>query len=417
MITVARARRLISGIVRRGALCLALATACASSRGGPPPAAAPGDVPATPPARPRVLVDVGARPEPARPPVGIPARQAPAAPPAPAYLLEPPTWLLAIDQLTDDVELLDVRALALATPQAPQVFVPRAPRPAIPGDALYLAELALDRGDPLDASAQLRPLVARASSDERPYLELQLVRAYVALGRLDDAQALLEVAIERGTTASWPAVFELATLLVRDRGEDAYDTWQRLSPHVPSLEEQLAHHLIGSTGDERALSKFARAFGLAPWSLLRCRRELVAFEATRPYGLPSWRLCPVRRTSRVHVPRSADERRQLRDLALYALLWRAVAARQPPREDDWILVADRCADIVARDPSTPAALLASWLALLAYQNAANEAAARGGAWIMLRDHVVHASARIDQTHPAFRDEIRRVADSFIQATP
>lgn len=187
-------------------------------------------------------------------------------------------------------------------------------------------------------------------------------------------------------------MFELATLLVRDRGADAHDTWQRLSPHVPSLDEHLAHHLIGSTGDERALSQFARAFGLAPWSLLRCRRELVAFEATRPYGLPSWRLCPVRRTSRVHVPRSAVERRQLRDLALFASASR-------------------------RDPSTSPALLASWLVLLLYQNAASEAAARGGPRIMLRDRVVRAYARIDQTHPAFRDEIRRAADSFIQATP
>ncbi len=338
-------------------------------------------------------------------------------PPVPAYLLRPPTWMGELERLPDDVDLVDVRTLALSSPAAPRSNVPRAPRPSSPGDTLRLAELALDRGDPFDAAAQLRPLFARASEDDRPYLELQLCRAYVALDLLDEAQALLEGAIARGTPASWPAVFELATLLVRDRGDDAYETWVRLSPHVPSLDEDLAHHLQRFTADQAALARLDAVIARPRTALQPCLRELTAFEAKPPHDLPSWHLCPVHRAPPARVPRSASEKRQLSDIAMVVSYWPAVMRRRPADPERWLLVAHLCADTVRRDPSTPAAVLASWLALIAYQNAANIAADRGGPYVVTREYLEYARAHVERMHPAFRDEIHRVADSFMQVRP
>lgn len=347
-----------------------------------------------------------------------------------------------IGSMPDDVELADLRAPGVKRraggpwspstipplpPVAPQLLVPRAPRPIIAADALTLAEQALERGDALDAAAQLRPLLSSARPEARPYLEIQLSQAYVALGRLDEAETILRRAVARGTAHSWPAVFELATLLVRDRGADPVATWQELAPRVDPLRTDLGRHLLQFTTSEEAVAALSTYAPPSPTSSLAahtyvaamfppatCLDELAAFEATPPDKLPSWRFCPVQISRRGTTRRSLAAQDQLLAIARVTNKWRFVMESNFPDEERWLQEAHRLADVVAMAPDEPGARIASWLAMLAYQNAARFAANRGEKWTVTREYAEYARKHVERMHPEFRDHIIRIADSFMQ---
>jgi hypothetical protein len=444
------------GVKGRAVLCVALAAAACGPRGPvakdpakraarPSPQASKSLAPTTSPPRP-VIVSVA--PAPAPPPTPPAEKTRPRREP-PSFLLVPPLWLRDLGSLPDDVELVDVRPPrarrapgtawvparkvpppAPPPPGPPPAFIPRAQRPTMATGALTLAEHAFARGDAFDAAAQLRPLLATASPEARPYLEIQLCRAYVALSRLDDAEAILRRAIDRGTPQSWPAVFELATLLVRDRGADPFTTWQELAPLVDPLRTDLGRHLMQFTTSADALARLstyappppppAPPARSPPWPVpppVSCVDELAAFEANPPDKLPSWRLCPVQVSRLGRTPRSAAARAQLRGIADAVSGWQVALRSNFPDEERWLREAHQLARVVDLAPHEPGARVASWLALLAYQNAARFAAHRGEPWTVTRAYAEYAQQHVERMHPEFRDDILRVAGSFMKVAP
>jgi tetratricopeptide (TPR) repeat protein len=332
--------------------------------------------------------------------------------PWPAYLLEPPAWMANLRDTSANIIFVDARGMHVPPPPWSAANVPEARRPSALGQPLVLAELALARGDAFDAQFQFRELITRARHDDLPYLELQLGRAYQALGRLDDAQRVLEAAVARGTPAAWPAVFELVTLLVRDRGADPFETWRRFATVAPELEEELAYHVIPLATDPAKVARFATTVRLPASELTwPCLNTLRAFEASPPHGLPSWHMCPVKAAS--PIPSQSD----LDFVGHIARGWRLVAGDSPEDEGKWMQLGDMMIAHSARTPGTPAAVLASWLGLLAFQNAANVAAQRGQPYVVNPIFHADAYAYITHAHPDFQDAMRRTLDSFLQVQP
>jgi hypothetical protein len=362
--------------------------------------------------RPALVVDL----PPPSPPIARtrPTRQLP---PVPEYLVEPPAWMSDLEKIADDVQLVDVRPSKRPPAVAARaLLVPTAPRIAVGGDALSLAETALSRGDAFDAAAQLTTLLAKAPLDARPYLEVQLSRAYVALGRFDEADAVLRKRLETGGSSAWPAVFELATLHVTHRAADPSDVFEWLAPYAGPLREDLAGYLMRFTSSPEEIAQL-RGITVPPPAqtiIKDCADQLTAFERKRPHGLRGWRVCPVATLPPTPIGHSRTEREQLKRIASEAEFWTALFYR-PPDPERWLYRAHRMGDIVALDPNASAAVLASWLALVAYQNAANTAAHRGEPFKVTRDYLLYADGQIDRLHPQFRDDIRRIAAGlFVQ---
>lgn len=324
-----------------------------------------------------------------------------------------------LDELPDDVQLVATRMPSyVPVGPIPPPLMPRARRPPL-GQALSLAETSLARGDAFDAAAQFRTLLAGASPDASPYLELQLSRAYAELGDLDQAEAVLRARIRVNTSQAWPAVFELATLLVRYRDADAYETWESLAPLADPLRFDLAHHLLQIASSETARVRLAGVTAPPPPGIiLACEASMAEFLAKPPHGLPSWEVCPARAGRGAAVRRTSAEVIQLDRIAWQVRNWHAASRRRSPEDAErWMRIAHDQADTVDLASISPAAKIASWLALLAYQNAANVAAENGGVYYVTRDYHVYAHSNIVRLHPDVRDQARRLADSFLRVQP
>jgi hypothetical protein len=153
--------------------------------------------------------------------------------------------------------LLDPRQPPGQTPQLVPEALPPAPfvrppvRPHVRGDALHLADLALHRGDALDAAAQYRALLERRDPAIAGYVNVQLAQAYLALGDVDRATRSLAAAVHADDTA-WYALAQLASLRVR--GEHATTVLKQLAPLLPSRVDDLENLLVqlaapGDVGD------------------------------------------------------------------------------------------------------------------------------------------------------------------------
>jgi hypothetical protein len=142
---------------------------------------------------------------------------------------------------------LDPRQPARATPTVMTEEMPPAPvvlppvRPRTRGDALALADLALQRGDALDAAAQYRALLDRGDVAIAGYVNVQLAHAYLALRDVDRAYGALRAAIRSPDTA-WYALAELATLEVRTYAP--ISVLQELAPLLPPRAADLENLLI-----------------------------------------------------------------------------------------------------------------------------------------------------------------------------
>jgi hypothetical protein len=161
---------------------------------------------------------------------------------------------------------LDPRQHAAATPASVQEIMPTSPvvlppvRPRLRGDALVLADLALDRGDPLDAAAQLRAWIGGRDPATTGYANVRLADAYLALGQIDRATAALTSAV-RAPDTEWYALTRLADLRVPEFG--ALAVTRQLTLMAPSRANDIEDYIIARAPradvDELLVRKVERA--------------------------------------------------------------------------------------------------------------------------------------------------------------
>ncbi len=124
-------------------------------------------------------------------------------------------------------------------------------RPRAGGEALELADLALSRGDAFDAAAQYRAVLATGAQPYAPYVQIQLARAYLALGDGARAQALLREAASASGQEAWTALSRLGELRAAEVGAVvAADELRDLAG--PSAEDLEAHLIDRGAPDEAA---------------------------------------------------------------------------------------------------------------------------------------------------------------------
>lgn len=139
--------------------------------------------------------------------------------PYPIDLIVSPPIALVNFEHADIVDPPAARPLLGESPLKPLVLLP--PRPSVRGDALELADLALKRGDALDAAAQYRAFVDSRDDTVARYAQFQLARALAMRGdRLEGQRIFLQLA--RGADPiAWPALVELARLRADEIGPRA----------------------------------------------------------------------------------------------------------------------------------------------------------------------------------------------------
>ena len=143
---------------------------------------------------------------------------------------------------------MDPRQPAGATPSLVAPVMPPAPvvlplvRPRLRDDALVLADVALARGDALDAAAQYRALLARRDRAIAGYVNVRLASAYLAMGDVRRADAALRDAV-RSPDAAWYAVVQLALLRLRTQSPSVVlgELSTLLPSRVGDLENLLVH--------------------------------------------------------------------------------------------------------------------------------------------------------------------------------
>lgn len=106
--------------------------------------------------------------------------------------------------IEDAVKELDNPRIPFAMmPDAPSVPLPE--RPAFGGEALELADLALARGDAFDATVQYRALLPKLDPRASEYAQLQLARAYIALGDRNQGAAYCASSTEGARAQAQPS--------------------------------------------------------------------------------------------------------------------------------------------------------------------------------------------------------------------
>jgi hypothetical protein len=144
--------------------------------------------------------------------------------------------------------LEDAPVLRATIPEEPYIAAPA--RPQSGGEALELADLALMRGDALDAAAQYRALLPRLDPHAATYAKLRLARAYTHLRDRPRAKDLLYGIAGSLGPFTWQALVDLADLSVTDIGAAA--TLRELTPMAGARSELLADHLIHTAPDHVA---------------------------------------------------------------------------------------------------------------------------------------------------------------------
>lgn len=189
---------------------------------------------------------------------------------------------------------LEMAAGARAEPPQPMPRLPPYPpastpsRPYGAGDAVALADMALERGDAFDAAAQYRALVGKARGPTVEYVRLQLARAYLALDDRARADATLRELVSRRGPLHWAALVAIAD--ARCEHEDARRVLVDLAPLAFEDFEILADHMIHRSTPEDAgpllVDKALRtgecgyafqaaAYGVPPDALPRACAEMV----------------------------------------------------------------------------------------------------------------------------------------------
>jgi tetratricopeptide (TPR) repeat protein len=158
-------------------------------------------------------------------------------------------------------------ALVVVTPALPTApsLAPLI-RPRSGGDALRLADRALEQGDALDAAAQYRAVLATAPAIDAPYAQVQLARALLQLDQRAAAVELLEPVAASGAPEAWPALKLLADLRMPQRGPlgTLADLSHLAGANLPRLEalvvqraprEEAAAMLLGIALQTRSLAR------------------------------------------------------------------------------------------------------------------------------------------------------------------
>jgi hypothetical protein len=199
--------------------------------------------------------------------------------PVPAIGLE---LLVREPEPSPPVTAADVSTVRPSLPPAPRV-TPLA-RPRSGGDALRLADRALELGDALDAAAQYRPLLAAARPADAPYIQFQLARALVAMGQRSEATSLLwSVAHSKGPEA-WPALLLLADVRSREIGVPA--SLRELRSIAGERLTMIEMHLIHLAGPYEAAALLLSAADQTEMQGVACGYTLAAVERIGAQGIP-----------------------------------------------------------------------------------------------------------------------------------
>jgi hypothetical protein len=203
------------------------------------------------------------------PPVGRPA------PVAVPVRLDPPP-LRSLDELVSrPIFLRDQEPIGVSDPVSPAPapalpppppLVPRTPiapsvlhpgRPSAGGSALELADLALLRGDALDAAAQYRAVLRHAAPSYAPYVHLQLARACEVLGDRRAAFEHFRDAARAPGPVGWAALTRLAEQRATEVG--VLVAVDELSQLASMRVGQLEAHLLPWATDAEATTIVVRA--------------------------------------------------------------------------------------------------------------------------------------------------------------
>jgi hypothetical protein len=105
---------------------------------------------------------------------------------------------------------------------------------------------------------------------------------------------------------------------------------------------------------------------------------------------------------------------QLAQIAFWVRTWKRLLSVSDTER--WLQMAQTQADIAALAPASPGAMIASWLALLAYQNAATVASFHGSSYALSGAELESVRSNIDRLSPSLRQPARRIVDSFLTTT-
>lgn len=337
-----------------------------------------------------------------------PARPGPAAPAPPTLAGLPPGLRVWLDARTD-AELTP--AMRRVLPQAPAAVMPG--RPLAGGDALALADRALNQGDARDAAVQLAALIDHPRREVAIYARWRLARALTQLGRGDEAEPLLREVAASHRPEAWAALTALAERVAARDGADVAAT-------------QLAGLALAADGTagqlEAVVLDVGPVAGRVALLLDRTRRgaedepACASALAALVLDVRTAAIEPVARCRRAlerggladavaaaFAERLTSERQALRLVAALAR-WRELdgAARTTPA--DWAALAGLLMAATAAGRYSDLGELCSWAAVIALGNAA----VRGAEGAPVTAAVV-AQARLVADGVMARHEARAVA--------
>jgi tetratricopeptide (TPR) repeat protein len=256
---------------------------------------------------------------------------------------------LALERMSAYRDDLDPRQPAISTPAllhealppVPPVLPPVRPRPRV--DALELADLALYRGDPLDAAAQYRAWISGRDLATTGYAHVQLARAYVALGQTDRAAAAFAAA-SRAPDTEWYALVQLAELRLPTFGPVAVA--EQLTRMIPSRVDDIENYLIARASSEEMATLLMRKVERIPRHAAVCAYALAAVHRgvhRVPLGVDD--TCRIEVDRAIHIALGEpwlDERNLARRL-LWAerLRWATASSPAVAVPETWLAVAER----------------------------------------------------------------------------
>ncbi|MBL8619782.1 MAG: hypothetical protein JNK64_00730 [Myxococcales bacterium] len=297
-----------------------------------------------------------------------------AAPARPALTPLPPGLRAWLEARTDDELTPAMRRLL---PQAAIVVAPG--RPLAGGDALALADRALNQGDARDAAVQLAALIDHPRREVAIYARWRLARALLQLGRGDEAEPLLREVAASHRPEAWAALTALAErVAARDGADVAVAQLRGLALAADGTAAQLEAAVLDvgpvagrvallldrtrrAVEDEPACASALAALVLdvrtaAIEPVARCRRALE-------------RGALADAVAAAFAERLTSERQALRLVAALAR-WRALDAAPETTPADWSALAGMLLAASAARRYTDLGEQASWAAVLALGNAA-----------------------------------------------
>lgn len=339
-----------------------------------------------------------------RRPEGLDLYQHP--PPRAAAELFPPPPSLAREDVLAPVDDSDA-ALGALLPREPVVVNPG--RPLAGGEALRLADLAMTRGDALDAASQYQRLLGDRRSEVATYVRWRLALAYLQLGREDEAEAALREVAGASSPVEWAALCALADLLEARAGapEAMRALGARAGRRADELEVRMLRRGRGPGRVALLVARAARATqpddgcALALAALALDHRVVGDATVRRCYDdLRQGRLAArapavAAASGQLHLGRT---QLALVDDADHA--WRTLDVREVERLDGtrWVGIASSYAFAFAIDEASPAGEVAAWCAVAALENARRTTEARRDPDPALADRVRLASDRLRDLH-------------------